>query len=501
MLNIISTTFNEYAGSRANFETFHNQVINMPRDAFSTADLNKPKSLASYLLLIEERVPRSGVNYKEVMKYIIEELQKGNCPLRYRDRELENRYFRSDQDIDTLYNIQGRMFRHLMGLCAFFNIISSRSRQRKLIDFDYCRELIRSEDSLSNPIHKNDLLSCNINSNDFINQLKGVTIRSEADYRPAYSIIKYIQEIDRPATPFEVSVLLGRIDPNVQKEQDILSRAITIGNQLPKTQDEQIDTFFRSLDWKTDETHLFEYASSQQPYFKFKTFLLYMKQFDLININTVTNSMTLTKYALDLLTEEVPVELADLEYLLSQIDDDDESENLLADLIIRKRTSAISEAIRSDSDLVKKMNKRSLRNVVYDKRGKKKRNRIIAELAKIIANYTCEATGEQTFRTPRGLYYVEAHHIIHFNQEEGPDITDNLLALGPEKHRLIHLACEEEIDDLYNHLKTNGKLSYERFERFHNDYRCLIPDHVRILFDKKLISSIDRDRLLALIAA
>ena len=67
MLNIISTTFNEYAGSRANFETFHNQVINMPRDAFSTADLNKPKSLASYLLLIEERVPRSGVNYKEVM--------------------------------------------------------------------------------------------------------------------------------------------------------------------------------------------------------------------------------------------------------------------------------------------------------------------------------------------------------------------------------------------------------------------------------------------------
>ena len=44
------------------------------------------------------------------------------------------------------------------------------------------------------------------------------------------------------------------------------------------------------------------------------------------------------------------------------------------------------------------------------------------ELSKIRANYTCQVSGLPTFKDSKGNNYVESHHIIEFNGEDGPDI-------------------------------------------------------------------------------
>ena len=220
-----------------------------------------------------------------------------------------------------------------------------------------------------------------------------------------------------------------------------------------------------------------------------------MENFQLLVLNKVNNTITLSEYSKKLLADEIPIELLDLEALLYKIDDDKENEAELMNIIINKRTSQISKAIIENDILVEKINKRSIRNVEYDIRGKRKRNKLIVELAKIKAGFTCEATGRKTFKMPNGQYYVEAHHLIEFSKENGPDITENLIVLGPEKHMLLHHACQEEKDDLYNHLKTTGIISIERFRKMHNIYKCLNLKHIEILFNKKLISSIQKEEL------
>lgn len=495
MPNAIYNIFSEYSGSVEQFNKFHNQVINMPRDAFSTATLDKLQSIASYLLLIENTIESNGMSYKDFMMLIIKELKKGKYPKLYRSEEFENRYFNLETNINELYINEGRMFRHLMELCEFFGIVKSISRQKKTIDFDSCNELVLSSSEMLKPIYRNNLLNINIKSNDCIRNLKGIEVLDNADYRPGFAILKFIKQINRPATMFEISILLGRIDESLQSEQEILSRAHEVARNLPLDQDDQIKTFFGSLKWKSSDGNLYEYSTSQQPYFKFQTFFLFMEHLGLITINRVDNTVKITEYSEKLLTAEIPMELFDLESLLSMIDDDSESDALLSDIILRKRSSIITNAIRTDTTLVVKMNKRSLRNIEYNRNGKRKRNRIIIELAKIKANYTCEATDKKTFKMSNGLFYVEAHHIIEFSTEDGPDITDNLLVLGPEKHQLLHHACIEEIDDLYNHLKTNGVINFERFKRMHTIYNCLTKKHIQVLFNKKLISSINRDTL------
>lgn len=495
MTSAIKDYYSEYMNTKLNFETFHNQVINMPRDAFSTATLEKLQSLAEYLLLIENEVSADGMTYKDFMMLIIEQLKNCNYPSMHRNKEIENRYFRKDLNIDYLYDREGRMFRHLMGLCAFFGMIASITKQKKIIKFDTCRELSLSKKELLLPVCRNNLLNDNINANDYIKSLKGVNIKHTADYKPAYSILKFIKELNRSVTMFEVSILLGRIDDDYQKDNDILKRSLVIAKELPLLQNDQIKHFFGRMGWKTENGKLFQYAVSQEPYFKFKTFLLFMEHFGLININSFYETISLTEYSQKLLEDEIPIELLDLEGLLDKIDDDAESDAKLVDIILRKRSKTINEAIKGDSSLVEKLNKRSLRKIEYDKHGKKKRNKLVSELAKIKADYTCEATGEKTFKMNNGLYYVEAHHILEFSTEDGPDITDNIIALGPEKHMLLHHACKKEVEDLYNHLKTNNVINIERFKRMHTVYNCLTKKHVQILYNKKLISKIDRDKL------
>ncbi|OLA78131.1 MAG: hypothetical protein BHW55_02355 [Candidatus Melainabacteria bacterium 35_41] len=500
MSSLIPVFYKDYLSTINNFENFHNEVINMPRDSFSTATYSKIRSLASYLLLTEDEFNTSeGHNYKEILGFITNKIGIGKKAL-HPNSEFENRYFNPHISLNDLYDAEGRMFRHLMGIMAFFGVIKSFSRQKKIIKFETCKEIALSDDNLLMSILRNNWLSDNINTNDYIQNLNGIEISINANYRPTFSILKYLKEINRPATFFEISILLGRID-KLQSEKDILTRAIKISSELPIHQDEQVEYFFKQMNWTNANNELFQYAASQQPYFKFKSFILYMKDFDLINLNENDNTISLSESSSKLLEEDIPIELLDLEKLLYMIDDDNETEATLQNIVINKRTPQIIKAIQEDSVLVEKINKRAIRNVEYDSNNKRKRNKFIIELAKAKADYTCEATGRKTFKMSNGQYYVEAHHIIEFSRENGPDITENLIVLGPEKHMLIHHACQEEKEDLYNHLKTNGKINIERFKKMHTIYGCLTEEHIEILHKKKLISSIDKEQLLDLLVS
>ena len=199
------------------------------------------------------------------------------------------------------------------------------------------------------------------------------------------------------------------------------------------------------------------------------------------------------------MSEDITIEVLDLQNLLSMIDDDSEDQNKLVDLILRKRTDTITNAIQNDGELVIKMNKRNIRNPII-KNGRRMRNRMIAELAKIKCSYLDEVTNSTTIEGKNGRNYVEAHHIIEFNGENGPDITDNLICLGPQNHSLIHHGSSNTVQDFYRTCQTRGVLTFERFKGICVKYQCLTNEHVGVLLAKGIISKTDSQELIDLIA-
>lgn len=503
MTNIISESFANYLNTRTNFEAFHNNVINMPRANFSELGdtIELLKSLASYINLIDEKFFEGPTNYKEIYKEIFYNYKKGIVPENNRNLSFEERYLNRGEDFDFLYSDKGRlgrMFRHYMEYFSFFGVIKNGySRNKKLIDRDSINELILTPEKVLFDVFRNKILNLNIKDNEFIKNISGISLKSDADYRPAKAIISYCNELKRKCTVFEVSVLLGRVD-DVQNEKDILRRAILIGRQFPNDAESQKKMLFGSMGWKTPNNILFEYSQSQNPDFKFKVFLLFMKVFGLIELDEKTNLISLTDYSRELAKEDIPFEVLDLEKLLTMVDDDNEDSNKLMDIILRKRTDTITKAIQEDSELVVKLNFRNIRNPII-KNGKRQRNRFIAELAKIKCNYLDEITRTATFVGKNGKNYVEAHHIIEFSTEDGPDITDNLICLGPENHSLIHHGSAEEVEDFYLTCKSRGVLSLERFKLICTRYKCLKKEHVKILVNKKIISKFDAEELNKLI--
>ena len=55
----------------------------------------------------------------------------------------------------------------------------------------------------------------------------------------------------------------------------------------------------------------------------------------------------------------------------------------------------------------------------------------------------CEYCGKQGFQMANGQHYIEAHHIIALSQQ-GPDTTQNVIALCPEHHREAHFGMNAE---------------------------------------------------------
>ncbi len=496
-MTVFEEYYSHYMNTQEGFDEFHNEVINMPRDEFSSTNLQKIRMLAGYIVLTEGKLDSTGFNYKEVMECIKNELNDGNFP-EYRDEELESRYF-SFSDINAQYNDEGRMFRHIMSTGAFFGFVESISKQKKTFNYDKCREYLLSDDRVLMPVARNNIMLLNAKTNDFIKSLKGITIDSETDYRPTYGILRYMSQINRPVTKFELSILLGRID-SLKKEVDIINRAVKIGSKLPAFQREQIPYVFSNMGWKHNG-QFYEYANSQQPYFKFNNYLLFLEAFELIEFNNITETYTLTTYATDILEDDISYLVADLERLIAIVDDYSADSGELNDIIICQRNPELLQLAREDTTFIQRMNIRSMNNPRFDRKGKKIRNRLIAELAKIQADYKCQYSQRHIFKMPNGKYYCEAHHIIEFSTEEGADITNNLVVLGPEAHMLIHHACKEEVDDAFYQLRVNGALDIERFKEMITIYHCLTPEQIAILCNRNVITSRERDELLELLAS
>jgi hypothetical protein len=230
-MNVFDKYYKVYQGNLVGFLKFHTEVINMPRDQFTDTGLEKIRMLAGYLLLTEGKIPHDGCSYKDTMRIIKTELAAGNYP-EYRDPTLESRYF-NYSNIDGHYDTKGRMFRHLMSLCDFFGFVESISRNKKIYSYDKCREYYLSDSKILMPIARNNLIMLDVGKNNFMKSLSGITIDDKTMYRPAYAIIRYMSEMKRPVTRFELSILLGRID-ELKQEKDILERAFAVGNILPK---------------------------------------------------------------------------------------------------------------------------------------------------------------------------------------------------------------------------------------------------------------------------
>ncbi len=496
-MTVFEEYFSEYMGSRDGFDTFHNEVINMPRDQFSDTGLDKIRTLAGYLLLTEGKLDASGVNYKTTLECIATQLREGNYPL-YRDTDLEERYF-SYTNITAHYESVGRMFRHLMSLCAFFGFVKSISKQQKIYNYDKCKEYYLSDNEILIPVARNNLMLLNAKDNDFIKSLRGISVDDTTDYRPTYAILRYMHQINRPSTKFELSVLLGRID-SLKTEADIIERALKIGAILPRNEQTQIPYFFSNMNWKDANNNHFSYARSQEPYFKFNSYILFLEAFELIAYDNINNTYSLTDYAETLLADDISYLIADLERLIILVDNYAADNSELNDLILYQRNPELLRLAREDATFIEKMNKRSLNNPIYDRAGKRQRNRLIAELAKIQADYKCQYAQRTIFKTPNGKYYCEAHHIIEFNTENGPDITNNLVVLGPEAHMLIHHACKDEVDDAFMQLRVNGAMDVSRFKEMATVYNCLTAEHIEALSNKKAITYTEKAELLSLIS-
>lgn len=507
MANVIADSFQKYTKSVTNFDTFHNQVLNMPRPTFREIPniIKLMKCIASYILLIDSEKLSKPIGIKDVYREIFNNFKMGIVPTENRSTEFEKRYLDRNETFEFLYSDAGkcgRMFRHYMALFTFFEYFKvGTNKDERIADIESLFELTLTKEEVLFDVLRLRLLEININSNPFISLMGGIEIKDGADYRPCRTILRYCSEIGRPVTDFEVAILLGRVD-EMQKESEILSRAVKIGKMLPVAREDQEKYFFGCMGWKNTGNIKFTYAQSQNPEFKFKTFLILMDTFNLIQYDYTSRStphtMELTEYSKELIKEDIPLEVLDLQNLLVLIDDETEDTNKLMDIILRKRTEAITRAIQEDGLLVEKINRRNLLFPVI-KNNKRVRSKLILELAKIKANYLDEVTLRPTFEGKNGRNYVEAHHIIEFNGELGPDITDNLICLGPQNHSLIHHGSSSAVDDFYNTCKSRGVITFDRFKNIIIKYQCLTKDHVRILFSKHIISKFDFDELNILI--
>ena len=192
--------------------------------------------------------------------------------------------------------------------------------------------------------------------------------------------------------------------------------------------------------------------------------------------------------------------IADLEKLLIAVDNYSGDNSELNDLILYQRNPELLKLAKDDPNFIEKMNWRSLRNPIIVN-GKRTRNRLIAELAKIQADYKCQYANRHIFKMPNGKYYCEAHHIIEFSTEQGPDITLNLVVLGPEAHMIAHHACKEDKNDFYMQLAKNGVLNIARFKDMISTYHCLTKDQLEILYNKHIITLSEKQELRDLLEA
>ena len=491
--------FSKYKGSREGFDEFNKLVINMPRHEFTSMNIEFVKLLASILINIKCDYTKKLTIIE--LYYLIHTFLLNNL-------EISNKFvlqlfdlnLKSEQDIKNYYNDnegKGRNFRHLVEIMRMWGLIDEDTELSNLINYDACKEFIKLKSNEMEGL-RSRMMGMDIVDNSFFISLSNISskIRNKTifSYKPAAAILKYIKSMNRPVSKFEISNLLAIITPECTSEFEVFDNALEIGKMLPNNIKEHKSWFFKYMNWIDENGKEFIYGSSQAPTFKFNTFILFLKDLDLV-LEQDDEAIVLTDYSKRILEESIPPEIVELERYVD-IAENSYTDKELADLIIYNTKPSLLYFAAQNNEFIDAMNRRTLQHPKYDFKGRKVRNKLIAELSKVRANYTCQVSGLPTFKDSKGNNYVESHHIIEFNREDGPDIIDNLIVISPLYHSLIHHAGKEDLYDFYDTLRKKSIVTLDTFKRMIDNYNCLKEKHIRALLDKKLITRIEYNELL-----
>lgn len=496
--------YSHYKGNYEKFCEFNVKVLNMPRHAFEDMNISFVKALANILQNIELKENKEFENkdlYYSVHMYLLQNREVEAHP--YIENLFDFSLFTKEQTDVHYDEKEGRKFRHLVEVMKLWGLVEKvQTSDKMFINENICKEFSTIDDKTLE-ILRTKLVAMDIEDNSFFQSLKNIkdiiALKGQIfSYKPAINILRYIKEINRPVSQFEISNLLGIILPEYGDSEQLFNNAINIGKQLPSNLTEQQEWFFEFMDWKNEEGQLYRYKASQAPHFKFNGFILFMEDLNLIK-KLKDNSIILTEYSEKLLGENIPIEVAELERYIN-IAEQSYSDKELAQLIVYNIKPSLLKYAAQNENFIYAMNIRSINNPKFDRKGKKVRNKLIAELAKVKAGYNCQISKEPTFRDEKGKNYVESHHIIEFNGEDGPDIVDNLLVISPFYHSLLHHACKEEIVNLYDHIRKNNIINIDLFKHMADKYHCIEEKHLKALLQKNLISNIEYKELVKYIA-
>ena len=482
----MNTLYDDYKNTIEGFEEFNNLVLNIPRPSFSNVNIDYLKSLAKVLYKINydysDNLGLVNLYCRIHENYLID----GDLP-----DYLEQLFDRSLSLIQARkkYSDIGRYFRQYAEIMELWGLLKD-GENGVSVARDVCEEFLELKSSESESIRMKMIAmdiednSCFIRTSNIKKKIRAGTIFS---YKPAVSILRYMKIVDRPVSKFELSNLLAIITPQCKSEEELFDNAIKIGKMMPSNVNEHQKWFFDLMNWKNSDGTYFRYKTSQNPDFRFISFILYMKEYNFITQNA-DSSYVLTKESIDMLNDVIPPEIVELEKYID-IAENEYSDRSLADVILRGVKPSLLYSLAHNDEFIKTMNKRSISRPRFDSKGKKIRNRLIAELAKIKANYTCQVSQKPTFKDFNGHNYVESHHIIELNGEDGPDIVDNLLVVGPLYHELMHHACKDELVQFYMGLRMKNIVTIDTFKIMIKNYHCLEEKHIKSLLNKHLITN------------
>ena len=483
----MKSLYEKYKSSMEGFNEFNNLALNMPRPSFSNVDIDYLKSLARLLYRINYDASEN-LNIIDLYCKIHEiYLLDDDIPL-YLEPLFDKKMSLSEAKKNYSATSIGRYFRQYAEVMELWGLLKE-GKCGLTIAYDVCDEFLELDSGESESIRMKMIAmdiednSCFIRLSNIKEKIKNKTIFS---YKPAVSILKYMEKINRPVSKFELANLLAIITPECKSNEELFDNAIKIGNMMPSNVKEHKEWFFEFMNWKNSNGTYFNYAPSQNPDFKFNSFIAFMKEYNFICQNDDL-SYVLSEESKKLLNDVIPPEIVELEKYID-IAENEYSDKSLADIILKGIKPSLLYSLSQNDDFIKTMNKRSIARPKFDNKGKKIRNRLIAELSKIRVNYTCQVSKKPTFKDINGHNYVESHHIIEINGENGPDITDNLLVVSPLYHELMHHACKEELIDFYMGLRMKNIITIDTFKRMIINYHCLEEKHIKALLNKHLIS-------------
>lgn len=477
---------------KEDFDEFHKQVLNMPRESFSNFNLGTLRSIAEYLELINTDIDSEGCSLKDLYIKIHFALKENN--IINPNERFENLFDISLEDIEDIeinYEKNGRLFRHWMELAKLLELLVHSNfgsgKRGNLIVSSFNTELHKSEQKLFFVLLRDKVLSINIKNNPHIQDLKSVYYYKDLYFRPAVAILVYLLLLNRPATKFELSIFFGRPDRTLEFEDKIIENAYNIGKNFSLDLKQQELSFFRMKGWISESHKTVYYRTSQQSYFKFNSFFILMEAVGLIEIKE--DLIYPTSYSIELAKNYSYLEYIQLQEIEKQIEDENDE---IQSTLIENRTELIIRLLSKDKNFREIANKKSASKGKIIKKTTKtfrQRDLILPIIAKIEANFICNGCSNKTFIGKDGYNYVETHHILEFNSlEDGPDVLENMVVLCPNCHALVHNATNDYIKNFYSDLRQRNNITITQFEKLLED-KLISKKHIKLLLKKGIISN------------